>query len=273
MKNAILSFCIILSFLFISINVSAQFQREMWDWNDTLISKQKKYWDNGNIKIENIEENGKLIRYQYYETGKLQLKSGIVNERGFDSIYTIDPIIFEDTMYISKNNSEYPNGKITEYFENGNIKYSGQMKNRKKSGKWHYYYPNGNPRMTAKFNKDGILSGKFNEFFESGNIRLKAKLDPVSQFDTIHTVDPLTSLDMLIIVENLGDFGQLNFIEFSENGSKKMKGGLINYSVSEPIGSSLNDWIDISLIEKGRFGKWVFYAKDGKIDKRVKYDD
>ena len=65
-----------------------------------------------------------------------------------------------------KENKIY-NGKVIEYFENGNIKYQGDYKNNKRDGKGILYYEIGNKYYDGDF-KLNKFDGKGISFYKNG---------------------------------------------------------------------------------------------------------
>jgi hypothetical protein len=62
-----------------------------------------------------------------------------------------------------------------ERYENGNLKEQGTLACDKKNGIWKSYYENGNIKIIATYNKQGILEGEYKEYAETGGIIFSGK--------------------------------------------------------------------------------------------------
>lgn len=77
-------------------------------------------------------------------------------------------------QYIGNIKKNELNGKGTEYFLNGNIKYEGKFKNSYYHGKGTLYYENGQVKYKGEF-KNGSFHGKGTLYNEDGDVEYKGK--------------------------------------------------------------------------------------------------
>lgn len=62
--------------------------------------------------------------------------------------------------------------KETEYYQSGQVKMEGTMKDGKREGEWTAYYPDGRVQSHGYF-KDGKRTGEATVFWPNGNLREK----------------------------------------------------------------------------------------------------
>lgn len=81
---------------------------------DTVLKAEKRYYDNGKLKIEGSYKDGKRSGkwVSYYRNGN----------------------VWAEATY--RDGKEY--GKKTVYYENGKVYYTGEMKDGKRVGKWRF---------------------------------------------------------------------------------------------------------------------------------------
>lgn len=72
-------------------------------------------------------------------------------------------------IVVDTSNSKADTIKITEYYYNGNIKFSGSFKNNKRHGEWIYYYNNGKIWSKGNF-VNGKSNGLFYVYNEDGSL-------------------------------------------------------------------------------------------------------
>ena len=60
--------------------------------------------------------------------------------------------------------------KEIEYYESGQIKMEGGMKNDLREGEWKAYFPDGRPQSIGFF-KAGVMDGATTVYWENGNLR------------------------------------------------------------------------------------------------------
>ena len=72
-------------------------------------------------------------------------------------------------FYMSGKGSKAVKVKEEGYYPNGNMEYSGEVKNNAENGEWKYYYENGNIKA-IEFWKNGVETGTWKEFHPDGQL-------------------------------------------------------------------------------------------------------
>jgi antitoxin component YwqK of YwqJK toxin-antitoxin module len=139
--------------------------QEMFKISDTL------YWENGAIRAFNVDSSGDLYRKQYFENGRLELECKFIPDRKIDTIITVNPVTLKDTMFVVKSYSDNLVGDYKSYYQNGNLKAAGLYLNGKKTGRWVYYYENGNKKEIINFDDKGRKIGDYKSYYENGNLK------------------------------------------------------------------------------------------------------
>lgn len=60
--------------------------------------------------------------------------------------------------------------KEIEYYESGQVKMEGPMKNGEREGEWIAYFPDGRPQSIGEF-KNGVADGRTLVYWGNGNLR------------------------------------------------------------------------------------------------------
>ncbi|WP_417612933.1 toxin-antitoxin system YwqK family antitoxin [Owenweeksia hongkongensis] len=97
-----------------------------------------------------LDENGNLIKKEYFEDGSLKAEI-TVNEEG-----VID-------------------GEVRQYYPNGALINRVTFKNGVRSGNNLVYHDNGNLQLEESYDQEGMLDGKFLEYFEDGQLKYKGQ--------------------------------------------------------------------------------------------------
>lgn len=121
-------------FLFITFTCHAQV--------DSLKTKME-YWESGELKsISKYDKDYKQGIWQYFDKkGKITDEIKYVN----GNLYFWNKWV--DNIQVIKNG----NGILTEFYDNGNIKSKGEVKDGKKWGEWIEYYSNGRIQNLLEF--------------------------------------------------------------------------------------------------------------------------
>ena len=76
----------------------------------------------------------------------------------------------EQPQYVRKYDKSGDCVYETEYYESGQVRMAGAMKNGKRQGEWNAYLRDGRPWSIAVF-KDGEYEGPSTVYWENGNLR------------------------------------------------------------------------------------------------------
>ena len=76
----------------------------------------------------------------------------------------------EQPQYVRKYDKSGDCVYETEYYESGQVRMEGAMKNGKRQGEWNAYLRDGRPWSIDVF-KDGVLDGPSTVYWENGNLR------------------------------------------------------------------------------------------------------
>ncbi|MDD2191968.1 MAG: hypothetical protein PHO12_05450 [Bacteroidales bacterium] len=211
--------------------------------------------------------NGKKEVISYYENGNPKL------------------------VYYIKKDGEMKN-KVAEkmYYENGKLKYEGNFENNERTGKWTYYFENGNKFSQANYTNS--KSGEDIEVYKVDKTKIVGKKDKIEEvtfypdgalaaikikydgfekeykfFPSFKLLEERTTKGNLLNGESLSFFenGNINsrnyfkdgmqdsiYVLYYENGSTQIKG---SFKMDE------------------RVGKWEFFKEDGTLDGEEVYSD
>lgn len=168
MKTTFLLF----SLLLIGNLAFAQWHLTDWDPGmDSSVAIQKMYWDNGNLRLENVIEDDKLIRLQYHAEGGLHIKAEIHHGFFSDTVITFSPDTYEEAIEIINWHGDVPRGKYIEFFADGVIARKGKLNSFGKMGEWKEFYPNGNVKELKQYTKIGMLDGLAKSFYPNGLLK------------------------------------------------------------------------------------------------------
>ena len=205
------------------------------------------YYDNGKIQQKEFYKLGYPVEIvSYFKNGNIKEESFLKHD-------------IEDILNL-KNDTE---GVIKKYYENGNIEYEENYINGNLSGKWYRfydtgelwqevncannsfqglfttYYKNGN-KKSEKIYKDGVqVEGSLStEYYENGMIKVECIVDR-------HYINDEKWGEMEVL-------GCDSIILYWETGFKSAEG---------------------KYLEEKKVGKWIYYSKDGIINKEEFFDD
>lgn len=149
-----------------------RYKIDIFYWTDSITQHQIEYWPNGNIKVmyENIG-NGKKLRKDYFEEGKLKLEVEVRQSFVHDTAYYMD-LTGDEIMDCDSGYRDTPDGKYTEYYWSSNLLVdnvltTGEYKDGKMFGLWQMYYYAMQEKTTANFNLDGKLDGEYTVYYYS----------------------------------------------------------------------------------------------------------
>ena len=113
----------------------------------------------GNITIFN-ENGGILLKCSNYENSNNGLCNTYHHNGQMESKYEFE-----------NNNVLMHNGRSTSWYENGNFRKVGIIRNDKLIGKHINYYENGNIKEEIIYNNDGIIDGVYKLYYENGELK------------------------------------------------------------------------------------------------------
>lgn len=150
-------------------------------WPDTLIDHQVEYYDNGSIKTQYIQANGKhRKRMNFWSDGRIKSELFIYQVFTTDTSYlmgSIDPYLDANDPFktpeiiIDSGYIDIPDGKYIEYHDPSYADYdviltTGQFKEGNEIGTWQTKKYSGltSCSIEANFNM-GVLNGKYIEYY------------------------------------------------------------------------------------------------------------
>ncbi|MFN6037583.1 MAG: hypothetical protein ACK452_03875 [Bacteroidota bacterium] len=167
------------------------------DYRDDLLDGySKEYDEKGNLKqiekfftgkkIEKAKELREVKFYkEYFSIDKIKFEGAFMDgyPHGFHYYYNengkIDSVMFyEDGFLIEKGKADSMRNKIgywIEYYQDGEIRGSGNYLSGKKAGQWKYQYPNGKLEQEGKFDNNGVQIGEWKWYYENGNLLRQEK--------------------------------------------------------------------------------------------------
>ncbi len=219
MKKYIFTFCT----LFFITTLSAQIQRIEWALNDTLVSQQKIYKKDGTLQLENKIIDKQLHRIEYGDNNQIIIQCEILQRRGIDTFVSFDPETYKETIEVSKNISDRPNGKYIEYYEGGTIKTNGIYHHYYRIGEWKYYYPNGDIWKVITYNKYGQKRGMYEEYYEEEQLKIKGKWEVQKYTTKRRGYDPITYKEKVETYEKEEEVKIGEWIYYLETGEVEKK--------------------------------------------------
>ena len=133
--------------LFIVWQVGAQTEYNKFDANGKRHGLWKKYYDNNRIRYKGTFEHGKEVgTFKFYSAAQ--------------SDFPIIVKTFHD-------NSDVADVKF--YNDEGVLESEGQMRGKKRIGKWIYYHTDGKSVMSEENYVDGKLHGAYKTFYKDGS--------------------------------------------------------------------------------------------------------
>ncbi len=149
-----------------------QFEEIQWEWNDTSLDRQIRFWPNGSTKIANKVVEGQLLRFQYYENGDLQLIFRIKQYRQIDTVMVYDIETAEGHIErIEKIFGDIPDGDYKVYFPGGKPKIMGTYQEYIPVGTQTEYWENGDIKSITNYNSKGQKFGIYEEYYENGKLK------------------------------------------------------------------------------------------------------
>jgi antitoxin component YwqK of YwqJK toxin-antitoxin module len=124
----------------------------------SITKDSAKYYYNGEINIQLIQENNKFYRIEYYDSGEIKTRSEIEliivknTSYSFESLEKTEPFKTIESLIQPR-----LNGKTIEYYKNGSVKADGFYKWGKKDKSWKYYNEEQKLIRTEKWHK-GVIS-------------------------------------------------------------------------------------------------------------------
>ncbi len=145
------------------------------------------------------------------------------------------------------------NGKISEYYKNGNLKYTGYYKKRLRSGEWKFLSENGNIVKTENYEK-GVLQGKINVFENNKKVVSGQYKDgkAVGEWNYINYTEP----NVFIMIFHIGDSTIQQYFYYHNDSVGKL------YKESSFVKGVINGYYfnaEKVIVHQG-------YYKDGKED-------
>ncbi len=144
----------------------------------------RKYYENGEPKVLGYYlektgkkhgewtyyfENGKLMRTEKYEDGKLISKKGLTR---FEKVFEKGELVWHKPIngvgFVDENNKK--SGEWKFYDENGKLRQIGSYMDGKREGEWKHYHKNGKLSDIGSY-RDGKQEGGWKEYDESGELR------------------------------------------------------------------------------------------------------
>ena len=192
--------------------------------------------------------------------------------------------------YIKKDKgSKYKVGEKM-YYENGKLKYEGNFENNERTGKWIYYFENGNKFSQCDYTNN--KSGKDQEVYKIDKTQIVSKNDKVEEV----TFYPDGSLAAIKIKYDKFEKEYKFFPSFKLMEERMTKGNLLNgESLSFFENGNVNsvnyfkdgmqDSIYVlyyengSILVKGNYkmdekiGKWEYFKEDGAADGEEVFSD
>lgn len=86
----------------------------------------------------------------------------IINQKIENSAPNFKPHVLKDTI----------GGVFHEYYQNGNIKIKGILKNGKRDGDWSYFYENGKLWSWGEYT-EGVRNGASSVYYENGVLKME----------------------------------------------------------------------------------------------------
>jgi antitoxin component YwqK of YwqJK toxin-antitoxin module len=174
----------------------SQFHRISWTDKESKIEDQIRTWPNGKLKTQNKSENGKLVRYQYFNDGAIQLKAEIVKKISTDTITIYDPETYEAVIEIEYHNIDRLEGKYEEYYQNNKLKAIGTRKDNIRIGQWREYWKNDKPKIERFYLTNGLPNGLSKEYYENGQLKEVGRYETKTFIVFAQCYDPDTYLEV-----------------------------------------------------------------------------
>ena len=142
--------------------------------------KEIKKYEKG-IKIENAPELATVeVKKEYYPNMKVKSAGTYIQgkKEGVHKIFDEQGNVTATKIYKNDieigagiiSNSGKKDGDWKEYYENSQLKVSGRFKNDVKTGKWIYYYSNGQMEQAGEYTSKGLPTGEWKWYYASGKL-------------------------------------------------------------------------------------------------------
>jgi antitoxin component YwqK of YwqJK toxin-antitoxin module len=218
------------------------------------VEVKTEYHPNGTPKLTATYKNGQLegVAREYDETGKIvkgivfeegkPVASGIVDDRG----------LFQDGW--------------KEFYPSGKVRAEGRYRNGKRSGKWQFYYPDGQLEQIGIFNNKGEYNGDWVWYYPSGAVRIEqAFIDGMEDGAFREYAEDGTIIAQGDYIEGLqhGDWVIYTGLEQTEGRFKdgERHGKWKTYS----IGSESKLMFEGTYVDGIPNGRHIYYQDNGKI--------
>jgi len=99
-------------------------------------------------------------------------RSQEVEQRTF---YDEEKSQLKEVYTLKEEGSKVLHGPYSDYFENGNLKTSGQYFDNIANGVWEFYYENGQIRMRGNIN-NGVNEGQWEYYYENGETSMEGEI-------------------------------------------------------------------------------------------------
>lgn len=226
-----------------------------WFGNDTALGLKK--------VIEVLESDTNVAHgsyVQFYQQGVPKISGS------FKFNQPVGKWIYNYESGILKKNVDYKNDSVnylSYFYENGKLKKSGKVLNRKKDSVWVYNYENGQTYKTGNFVKNK-MDGEWNYFYEDGQEKAIARYVLGSGTYTEYYYDKQVKMRGPVL-NNLSEGfwtyfyrdGKIQSEGYESNGLKNGKWSY--YYENDTIASSGN------YLNGTRSGDWQFYHKNGVV--------
>lgn len=141
-------------------------------WSTAVIDSQRWYYDNGRLEVLNRLSGDTLWRFEYYPDGTLALKAVIEQDLRFDTVYTISPVTYLDTMILDTGYYDSRVGDYIEYHQDGQLKLSGQCAHDEMHGRWKEWYASGQLKCVYSMSNDHYTK-RMKAYHPNGQLAVK----------------------------------------------------------------------------------------------------
>lgn len=133
------------------------------EYGDT-IQRDKYHPKSAQPKTQYSNENGKIIRRDFYKRGQLKSVATIKHAMRCDTTTYYDYKTKNDVLNIIKTLADLVDGEFVEYHTNGNIKSKGRAIESYRVGEWVFKERYGN-KVIVNYNDKGQLDGPYKEYY------------------------------------------------------------------------------------------------------------
>lgn len=200
----------------------------------------------------------------------------------------------KEVFHVKKTDPSVLEGEYIKYFQNGEVKIKGYYIENEPKGKWDYYYENGNLKMSGE--RENADEGIWEYFHENGTIKMKGRISgnkKEGRWSYYYDDGKLKSLGNYKEGEKSGDWkyyyedGNMKalatyegskgvYTEFYTNGTRKM-----HCYIKDDERDSLvthyyeNGQVKSQGMEKGgvKNGDWTYFYKNGNKASEGSYEE